>query len=67
MTPIDSTWLDAHHYDPDARVLTVRYKNGDTYRHEDVPAEKVEAFTGAASPGSFYNSKIKSNHPGKKL
>lgn len=65
MTPIESSWLKGSHYDPQSRVLTVQYHGGKTYRHEDVPAEKYEAFTGAASPGSFYNAKIKNNHPGK--
>lgn len=67
MTPIKSSMFEAHHYDPNARVLTLTFKNGATYEHHDVPADKFEALIGSESPGRFYNDKIKSNHPGKKL
>lgn len=67
MTPIKSSFLKAHDYDPTSRVLTIEYQNGARYRHHDVPADKFEAFIGAASPGSFYNKRIKDHHPGRKV
>jgi hypothetical protein len=67
MTPIASSMFDSHNYDPDSRVLTVQFKNGATYQHADVPADKFEAFVGAASPGQFYNARIQPNHPGTKV
>lgn len=67
MIPITSSFIKAHDYDSDTRLLTVEYHNGARYQHEDVPADKYEAFIGNASPGGFYNAKIKSNHPGRKL
>lgn len=66
-TPIESTMLEGFHHDPDSRVLTVKYRNGATYQHDDVGAEKVEALQGAASPGRFFNDKIRNNHPGRKI
>lgn len=66
-TPIESSFLKAHKYDPNSRRLSVEYLNGSRYTHEDVPIEKHEAMVGSASPGSFYNKKIKTNHPGRKL
>jgi hypothetical protein len=65
---IDSTMFSHHHYDPDTRVMTVRYKeSGKLYQHDDVPAEKNDAFLGSASKGGYYNKKIKPNHPGRKV
>lgn len=67
LTPIESSMFSHHHYDPDSRVMTLRFKNGLLYEHPDVPAEKNEAFLGAASKGRYYNQRIKSNHTGRKV
>jgi len=67
MTPIESSMFSAHHYDPNTRVMTVQFKNGAVHQYEDVPIEKHTAFTGALSPGSYFNQRIKSNHIGRKL
>lgn len=66
-TPVTSSMVESFHHDPDTRVLTVKYKNGATYQHDDVGVDKVEALTGALSPGKFFNEKIKNNHPGRKV
>lgn len=65
-TPVESSFIKAQKYDPDSRRLTVEYHTGKRYTHDDVGADKHAAFIGAASPGSFYNAKIKDNHPGRK-
>jgi KTSC domain len=67
MTPIESSMFSHSHYDGNSRVLTVRFKNGLTYEHHDVPAEKNEAFLGNPSKGSYYNKRIKPNHVGRKV
>ena len=56
-----------YHYDPTTSTLHVEFSNGAVYRVDDVPIDKAEAFTGSASPGSFYNSKIRSNHVAVKV
>lgn len=66
-TPIESSFLKAHKYDPNSRKLTVEYRSGARYAHDDVPMEKHASLIGAQSPGSYYNSKIKDHHPGRKL
>lgn len=66
-TPIDSSFLSHHKYDADSRLLTVKMHNGSVYEHPGVPADKFEAFSGADSPGLFYNRKIKHHHPGRKV
>ena len=67
MTPIASSMLESHHYNPDSRVLTVKFRNGAMHQYDDVPADKHFAFVGAASPGRYFNDKIKSNHAGRKV
>lgn len=67
MTPIESSMFSGHHYDPNSRVLTVQFKNGAVHQYDDVSAEKHEAFTGAASAGKYFNSKIKNNHLSRKI
>lgn len=59
--------FDGHHYDPQSRQMTVRFKNAAVHRYEDVPMEKHESFTGSISPGRYYNENIKNNFAGKKL
>lgn len=66
-TPITSSMLSGYHYDPDSRVLTVRYTSGAEYAHDDVSAEKVHALEGNVSPGRFFNAHIRDNHPGRKV
>lgn len=67
MTPIESSMFEAHHYNPNTRQLTVRFKNGAVHQYEDVPADKHFAFVGAASPGRYFNDRIKSQFASKKL
>jgi hypothetical protein len=67
LTPIESSMFSHHHYDGDTRKMTVRFKNGLMYEYDDVPAEKHAAFTENASPGRFFNEKIKPNHVGRKV
>lgn len=67
LTPITSSALSGHHYDPQTRQMTVQFRSGATWQYDDVPAEKFDAFTGAASPGSYFGSKIRDHFKGRKL
>lgn len=67
LTPIKSSMLTGHHYDPDGRVLTVEFQGGKRYAYSDVPAEKFEAFKGNASPGGYFAANIRNNHAATKL
>ena len=67
LTPIKSSMFSAQHYDPSSRVLTVQFKNGAVHQYDDVGADKHFAFVGAASPGAYFNDKLKGNHLGRKL
>jgi hypothetical protein len=67
LTPIKSSALQGYHYDPTGRALHVQFPSGDVYRYDDVPVDKVEAMTGAASPGSYFNRRIAGVHTGHKV
>lgn len=67
LTPIKSSMFDGHHYDPNTRVMTVQFKNGAVHQFEDVGIEKHTAFTESASPGRYFNERIKGNHIGRKV
>lgn len=68
LTPIDSSMFSHHHYDPDARTMTVRFKkSGQVFQYDDVPIEKHVAFTESASPGRYFNERIKPTHTGRKV
>ncbi len=48
------------HYDEHTRVLTLIYRGGrGKYRYFDVPADIWEAFSGAASKGTYLNTIFK--------
>lgn len=66
LAPIESSMFDGHHYDPQSRQMTVRFKNGAVHTYEDVPVEKHTAFVGNQSPGRYFNENIKNNFAGRK-
>lgn len=62
-----SSSIKAIGHDPATGKLHVQFHNGNTYEHDDVPLEKVAAFTGAVSQGKFYNSKIRGAYTTRKV
>jgi hypothetical protein len=62
LTPIKSSAIVAHGHDPETGKMQVQLHNGKIYEYDDVGLDKYAAFTGAASPGSFWNSRIKPHH-----
>ncbi len=67
LTPIESSMFSGHHYDPSTRQLTLQFKNGAVHVFDDVPMEKHEAFAGNQSPGKYFNDRIKSQYPSRKI
>ena len=67
LTPIKSSMFSGHTYDPNTRQMTVQFKNGAVHQYDDVPADKFEAFTQNASPGRYFNDRIKSNFASRKI
>lgn len=67
MTPIDSRAFSAHHYDATSRELHITYRDGGTYRFDDVPAEKYATLIDNASPGSYLAREIKGTYVSTKV
>ncbi len=57
--PLSSSNLSAYEYDPDRRLLRIRFKSGRTYQYSDVPSQIVLDLEAASSPGSFFSTSIK--------
>lgn len=57
--PSNSSALLGFAYDPDRRLLQVRFRTGDLYLYHSVPPEVVEAITLAPSQGQYFNLTIR--------
>lgn len=55
----NSSTLDAHHYDPVTKTLTIRFKSGGTYKYGGVVQEHYDGLTSAESAGKFFHKTIK--------
>lgn len=60
--PLASSNLNAFRYDPETRVLSIRFNSGRSYDYADVPQETVDGLESASSPGQYFNSAIKGNY-----
>jgi hypothetical protein len=58
----DSTHMDGFRYDPVARKLTVRYRNGYVYEASGVSPEEHKAFAEAPSQGAHWHWAVKNSH-----
>lgn len=67
LTPIESSMFSGHAYDPATRKLTLQYKNGSVHEYDDVPMEKYETMVGNASPGRYFNQRIRGLHVSRKI
>lgn len=64
--PITSSMFEGYHYDAENRELTMKYKNGAVHTYEDVDQGKVSTMVESASPGKFFNDRIKGLHASRK-
>jgi|HubBroStandDraft_3_1064219.scaffolds.fasta_scaffold42090_4 hypothetical protein len=72
LAPIESSMFSGHHYDPETRQMTVQFKKKDgtpgaVHVLRDVPMEKHAAFSQNASPGRYFNERIKSMYQSRKI
>ena len=59
MQPLNSSNLQGYDYDPDTRLLKIRFVSGRTYSYADVPPDVADGLSSASSPGQYFNSAIK--------
>jgi hypothetical protein len=45
--------------------MTVQFKNGSVFEYDEVPADKHATFAQNASPGGYFNRRIKPYHSGR--
>jgi hypothetical protein len=58
LAPIKSTMASHAGYDPKTQALTVKFKNGSTFRYDGVPHNIGETVMGAASFGGAFNKHV---------
>ena len=58
-----SSVIRDHHYEPDARELTITFVSGRMYLYKGVPAEVYADFCDAPSKGAFFNDYIRDAYP----
>lgn len=63
----ESSNLAGYDYDPKAKLLTITFKNGGSYKYIDVPEATFALFKQSESKGSFLSSKIKGIHKHEKI
>lgn len=57
--PVVSSNLSSVAYDQDTRTLYIRFQSGGEYTYADVPVEVAQSLIRAASPGRFFNERVK--------
>ena len=78
MMPVESSQMDAIGYDPDTKILAIRFKAsrktpdkpGSLYHYNNVTSQMFGDFSKAESKGKFFGAHIKPEtvkHPYKKI
>lgn len=57
--PLNSSALLGCTYDPQRQLLWIRFRTGERYLYQGVPADVVEALVLASSQGQYFNSVIR--------
>lgn len=58
---VRSTNIESVAYDPEAKVLQVRFLHGGLYQYAGVPALLADQLRASASPGGFFAARIKNS------
>ena len=67
MTPVKSSQVKSHGYDPVSRTLAVEFNSGGVYHYIDVPADVYAKMQKSESVGSFLGKHIKPAFKFKKI
>jgi len=66
LTPIKSSAISAHGYDPASETLHLQFASGGTYSYPGVPPEKYAALQAAESAGKYVAQHIRPHHVGER-
>lgn len=64
MLPVNSSYIAAIGYDPEKKVAHVEFKNGGSYRYENVDPAHFEDMKNAESVGKHFHSTFKKAYTG---
>lgn len=67
MHPVSSSQISYIGYDEDTNTLYVTFKNGSTFKYEDVPKSKYDKLLNSSSIGSYFIKNIKNNYSYSKI
>lgn len=56
---VDSSNIQSAGYDPDLKILQIRFNGGGLFEYEDVPKKVFKKMIDAESVGKFFHTKIK--------
>lgn len=62
MQPVKSSAISHIGYDPAAKQMTIRFRNGGEHVYYDVPQEEHEALVGARSIGRHYAERVRNRY-----
>jgi hypothetical protein len=65
--PLNSSALSACAYDPQRQFLWIRFRTGERYLYQTIPAAVLQALLEAPSQGQYFNSMIRLNFPFDRL
>lgn len=57
-----SSNLESAMYDPDSKILTIRFHSGGEYQYADVEPEVAKELTTSARPGRYFADYIKGRY-----
>ncbi|RIK43622.1 MAG: KTSC domain-containing protein [Chloroflexi bacterium] len=66
-TPVSSSHLAAIGYDPVQQTLEIEFQNGSVYRYYSVARQSYDELMAAASPGAYFNTRIKRRHAYRRI
>jgi lysyl-tRNA synthetase class 2 len=64
---LNSSALLGFTYDAERRLLWIRFRTGEVYLYDMVPADIVDALMQAPSQGRYFNSAIRGNFAFRRL
>lgn len=67
MEKVSSSNIDSVGYDPDNRIVYVKFLNGSIYAYKDVPRHDFDALRDAPSVGSYLHRGFKNVYPYEKI
>ena len=62
LVPVTSSNIDAVGYDPQEKILAVKFKDGSLYHYSDVEKDVHEGLTSAKSIGAHFHKNIKGSY-----